>query len=431
MRKRGQAFKLDARTIRIARASRLLALDIRALDTEQTLPLEPPTTELSATVAVVHVEGPIAERAEYHMCGYSDGYDAIAARLDAALDEADSVVLRIQSPGGDFSGMLDAIATMRARVAESGKPVYAFVDGQATSAAYALACVANRGIYGSTMCEVGSIGVIGFHFDESKALEQEGIALTVFKSGKRKDEMNPFVPLTKTATDDMQQFIDEAAQRFADVVAAARGTSAQAILALEGAALWGDKAETANLFDGTKTFDEVMTMAGNDALKGANGDAWARMVSQAPELQGMEHDAAIGAVLAWRSAAASSSELAQKIAVLEAAEAERATKAEGEERRALIQHAIEAGKLAPAAAFADDAKTTLAPAYAEMKLATLRAHVAALPVTIPIAGKTAPVIPAVRAGASFASIPEHERAYLQAHGVTEEQWARINAPKES
>lgn len=95
-------------------------------------------TPQPATVAIVGIEGPLAQRAIYDLCGYVDGYDAIAARLQIALENPDvgAVVLRIDSPGGDAQGLEEAVRRMRLAVEQSGKPCMVYVDELAASAAY-------------------------------------------------------------------------------------------------------------------------------------------------------------------------------------------------------------------------------------------------------------------------------------------------------
>jgi len=71
------------------------------------------------------------------------------ARDDSAVD---ALLLDIDSPGGESSGVFD-------------KPVWAVANDMAFSAAYALASAADK-LFVSRTGGVGSIGVIAMHVDQ-------------------------------------------------------------------------------------------------------------------------------------------------------------------------------------------------------------------------------------------------------------------------
>ncbi len=230
---------------------------------------EPPTPQ-GNMVGVVDIMGPLEQRASRHLCGYSDGYDAIAARFAAALEDerVGSVVMRIDSPGGDAAGCFEAVRRMREAAKESGKPVYAYADELAASAAYALSTVAEK-MYLPPSGAVGSIGVISVHGDESKRLENAGVGLTVIKSGARKAEFNSLQPLTDVAKEHMQGLVDDLAGQFAELVTQARGKTPKDWLKLEGAVAHGADAVTKGLADGVASFEEVISMAAEAAQRKA------------------------------------------------------------------------------------------------------------------------------------------------------------------
>jgi capsid assembly protease len=68
------------------------------------------------------------------------------------------IVLDINSPGGEALGIEEAAQLIRA--AHAVKPVTAFVDGMAASAAYWLASAAGRIVLSGESSQVGSIGVV-------------------------------------------------------------------------------------------------------------------------------------------------------------------------------------------------------------------------------------------------------------------------------
>lgn len=212
------------------------------------------------------IYGPLAQRAENQICGVVDGYDAIEARVCAALDSADAVVLVIDSPGGDAAGCFETQRRLRTAVEESGKPVYAFANELAASGAYAMASAANKICLPPEGC-VGSIGVISVHAEYVDQLAASGVTPTVFRSPARKAEGLPVERLTEEARARTQATVDAYAQSFAALVAEARGMSAEAVTALDGLCFYGSKAVEVGLADSVASLEDVIAMAANDAAE--------------------------------------------------------------------------------------------------------------------------------------------------------------------
>lgn len=214
---------------------------------------------------VVTITGPLEQRA-----GWWDGYDAIAARFACALKEeaTSSVILRIDSPGGDAAGCFETVRMMRAAAKRSGKRVVTYVDEQAYSAAYALACVAGE-IYAPPSGGVGSVGVIATCMDRVAQNEMLGLNYAVIYNGAHKADGHPDVPLSDGAIASVQRDVDKLAGLFFDTVATSRGIKASAIEALEAACLMSDEALDAGLVDGILGFDELVAMLATDENLGA------------------------------------------------------------------------------------------------------------------------------------------------------------------
>jgi signal peptide peptidase SppA len=224
------------------------------------------SVDLSGQVAVVEVMGPLAQRAAADFFGFVDGYDGIEARFAEALAaNPDAIVLRIDSPGGDAAGCFEAVKRMRAAAQAAGKPVVAFADEMAASAAYALACVADSGIVAPSSGMVGSVGVIAMHASQSRLLADAGIDVSVFRSGKRKAEGTAVEPLSDDAAAAMQSHVDALAQQFGALVAEARGTTADAVLGYEGAIFTAAEAVKNGLADRIGTLDDAVAMAAKAA----------------------------------------------------------------------------------------------------------------------------------------------------------------------
>lgn len=214
--------------------------------------------EMHGSVAVLSIDGPLMQRGGW----FYDGYQSIRGRLEKALDDRDvtAVVLKINSPGGVCSGCFSAARAMRAMKEDAGKPVLAYADESAFSAAYAMACIADE-IYLPPEGGVGSVGVIGVLEDWTAYNDRVGIKVAVIRSGAYKADGHPDVPLTKDVVDRYQARINTLARSFADVVAASRGMTAEAVLKLEAACLYGEEAVTAGLANGVATFEETVAKA--------------------------------------------------------------------------------------------------------------------------------------------------------------------------
>lgn len=216
--------------------------------------------EVRGVCSIVTIEGPLEQRASWW-----DGYDAIVERFKAACAEemTSTIVLRIDSPGGDCAGLYEAVRMMRELKAKSGKRVVAYADESAYSAAYALACVADE-IYLPPSGGVGSVGVIAVCLDRVALNEAIGINVAVVHAGARKADCHPDVPLSSDAISGVQEDVDALAGMFRELVAEGRGVDADAVAALEAGCFMGADALAVDLADGVMGFDELLVMLADD-----------------------------------------------------------------------------------------------------------------------------------------------------------------------
>lgn len=293
--------------------------------------------DLSGSVAVVRVDGPLAQRASWF-----EGYDAIRSRFEGALADtaADKVLLRINSPGGDIAGLFAAVEAMRAAKRRAGKPVEAVADEQASSAAYALATVADR-IWVPRSGAVGSIGVLSLLTDLTGM--QDAGKRVLLRSGKRKAETHPYAGLTEEALARRQARIDELARQFAELVAQARGGDAAKWLALEGEELLGEAAVRAGLADAVGTFDEVLRKMKEKSTLAARAKAVGLSEGASEE----EIAAAEQAADAKKKLDAAARRAAEELAEEARAEAEAKAQA-AEQANATINAMVASGRLPPA-----------------------------------------------------------------------------------
>lgn len=272
-------YVLDAKALALVGATgRPLALDPSSVDRAfATLPVsrlefgggdgdyvdgDTAADESQHDCALVRIEGPLAQRAMWEdLCTYVDGYDAIASRFSDALNSARSVVLVIDSPGGDSAGLAEAVRRMRAMADDAGKPVVAFADEYAASAAYWIAAGVADEVYVPPLGSVGSVGCIAVHADMSGAAAKEGIALTIVRQPAGKAAGTSLEPLGEVGRARLEREVGAIAGAFIDAIAARRGLSAEAVRGTNADMFRGSAAVSAGFADGVATLEEVFTRA--------------------------------------------------------------------------------------------------------------------------------------------------------------------------
>jgi hypothetical protein len=135
--------------------------------------------------------------------------------------------------------------------------LYAYVDGQACSAAYALACVAERIVIGTTSF-AGSIGVALAREDVSARLANNGVRIAVIASGARKLDGNPSQPITDDELRAQQELVDAMAGALFEHVAANRGLAVEAVAAFDAKVFAGKAAIVAGLADEQATLSALL-----------------------------------------------------------------------------------------------------------------------------------------------------------------------------
>lgn len=209
--------------------------------------------EESDDSAIVAINGPLV----HHATWCFDSYDSICERLTAAVDSSASrILLRIDSPGGDVSGCFELARAIREM--SSRKPIVAFIEGQGCSAAYALACACTA-VYASATSDVGSIGVIEMMVDATAQDAALGLRFVFARSGARKGDGNPHLPLDKEAFEARQQHCDSLAAIFFEHVAEMRGVSSEEVQALQAGVFLGAEALSRRLIDGVTSWSELVS----------------------------------------------------------------------------------------------------------------------------------------------------------------------------
>jgi ClpP class serine protease len=210
-----------------------------------------PSAQIETGVAAVVISGPLT-----HHPGRSPGcmsYDEILDQvMRACASDAHTVAMVFDSPGGDVMGNIETARAIRAQADLSKKSLVAYVVGTAASAAYALACAADR-IVVQQSAIVGSIGVIDGLKSMVRANTAQGLDVVLVTSGARKADGNPVIPITEDAVAAAQARVNELAGLFHAWVAERRGLSVEQVRAYEANVVVGASAVAAKLADEVAT----------------------------------------------------------------------------------------------------------------------------------------------------------------------------------
>jgi signal peptide peptidase SppA len=212
-------------------------------------------------VGVIPVHGPIDQRMSSELMKLGGtSTEEVAAALDALLadSQVEAIVLHVDSPGGHIYGveeLSDRIFAARGR-----KKIYAAADSMAASAGYWIASAAETLIV-TPGGDVGSVGVYAAHVDQSKALEAEGLTVSLVSAGKYKTELSPYGPLAEEARGHLQEMVDTTYTKFTAALKRNRGVSLEAVRKDfgEGRLVPAAKAVASKMADRIMPFSDLMT----------------------------------------------------------------------------------------------------------------------------------------------------------------------------
>jgi signal peptide peptidase SppA len=220
-------------------------------------------------VAIVDLMGPIFPRANLmtRVSGATSS-EEFRNNFSRAMDDGDveSVLLRIDSPGGAVSGIFEAASLVYA--GRFKKDIVAMCEGTMASAAYLVGSQASA-VYATEASVVGSIGVVMQIEDDTRQRMNEGVQTYTLKTGPLKAVGAG--PVTDEQIQHMRGLMDDFFGRFKSAVT--RGRIGIDIDAVSTGAVWiGKKAEDMGLIDGIMTMDSAMKMLGSGkSLRGAHG----------------------------------------------------------------------------------------------------------------------------------------------------------------
>jgi len=214
--------------------------------------------EEQTTIAVLRIGGTLVNRR--HGLDAISGltsYETITADLKSALanDDISGIILDLDSPGGEVDGVFDLADLIYESRAE--KPIWAFANGMALSAAYMIGSAAEK-LFVTQTADTGSVGVIAMHMDQSKFNENIGVKFTAIFAGAHKNDLSPHEELGKETHARLQTRIDQVYTMFTDRVAQNRGMSTSAVRGTEADFYMGKAGVDIGFSDGVKTRSQLI-----------------------------------------------------------------------------------------------------------------------------------------------------------------------------
>ena len=163
---------------------------------------------------------------------YVDGtiMPPFTGRILKAVEQAQTdehvkgVVLVVDSPGGLVADSHEIYHELRKLNTERHKPIYVSMRRLAASGGYYVSMGAGPDgvIYAEPTTWAGSIGVIIPHYDVSKLADMVGVKEDSLKTGKFKDTLTLFRPVSVAEKDLWKPILDDSLDRFVQVIADSR-----------------------------------------------------------------------------------------------------------------------------------------------------------------------------------------------------------------
>lgn len=209
-------------------------------------------TDTVQRIGVVSMRGVLSKYDSMCAAGM-ESYGRMIRGFDAD-PEIDAIVMVIDSPGGTVVGTEELGATVKA----TSKPVVAFVNGMAASAAYWIASSCDKIIAGTDTALVGSIGVMSTWADLRGYYAQQGIVIRDIYAPQSKDKNSESRAAADGNFKPIQDHLSVLAEKFHATVRANRPLVAAEQLA---GATYFAKDVVGTLVDGIGNFDMALASA--------------------------------------------------------------------------------------------------------------------------------------------------------------------------
>lgn len=194
------------------------------------------------------------------------GADTFVEEIRKAREDDDvkAIVLRINSPGGEFRA--SDMMWREVHLARKVKPVIASMSDYAASGGYYMAMDCDT-IVAQPHTITGSIGIFGVMFDLSGFLGNKiGVTFDEVKTGEFGELYTVSRPLTEAEKNFWQKNLEEYYDIFTGKAAEGRGLPVEEIRKIASGRVWsGEQAHARKLVDVLGSFDDAVTIAATKA----------------------------------------------------------------------------------------------------------------------------------------------------------------------
>lgn len=216
-----------------------------------------PTYVSDTATGVMYIDGPLTYRTSgwEALCG-GTSYEMLKGQMEYFVEEgAKTVVMMVNSGGGEAHGMMDSANYLRKLADDNGIKIIAYVDGMSASAAYGISAIADE-IVMSSDSQVGSIGVLIQLMNNSKQLEKAGIERTFITAGEDKVPFAADGSFTDSFKERLQSQVDVLYEAFTGHVATHRGLDIKAVKDTQANVFMANEALELGLADSVMTVEE-------------------------------------------------------------------------------------------------------------------------------------------------------------------------------
>ena len=220
---------------------------------------------------MIPVKGVLAHDFPYALGSWITGYEYLTRAFARGMadPEVARIAMVVNSPGGDVAGCFDAVDTVFNM--RGTKPIWAFVNESAYSAAYAWASVADQIVMTRTS-GVGSVGVVTAHRDVSKMMDEVGVKITFIYAGDHKVDGNPYSELDPKVRARMQKRIDSMYTLFISTTARNLGLPESTLRDTEALTYGAEEAVAKGLAHEIRSYDEALAAFSGELDKNAGVD---------------------------------------------------------------------------------------------------------------------------------------------------------------
>lgn len=210
------------------------------------------------SIALISMHGPVTYYDQY--CGPS-GMATKSELLARCADNPNikAVILELRSGGGEGYASGKYVRSIQ-DFKNKGKPIVAFVEDYAFSAAYEIAAACDWIIANTNAAKTGSIGTFVTIADYKKFWKKEGIRLIEIYAKKSKDKNKDYYEALKGNTGLIQSDVNHWNEIFLQEIAENRGDALRAEEDVwgTGKTFFADKALEIGLIDEISSFDKVV-----------------------------------------------------------------------------------------------------------------------------------------------------------------------------